>query len=252
MMSMLRCLAFRTFQFLGRSCINPTRFITTASRASSTPPTGSPRLSPTTPPTQGPIEEEGNPNYNVKNFYPARPGDLFHSRYKILAKLGWGISSTVWLAQDTKRCVARIIWTSQSSANILSRWWWQPSRYVTLKIAVTSFVDENAAEHEVNMTRRLLANPAHEGFAFVRTAPDHFRLTGPDGTHVCLVFEPMREPFWLFQRRWDDNKIPPEILKIYLRFILQGLDYMYSECRIIHTGELRPHLELRRGLSRVL
>ena len=81
-----------------------------------------------------------------------------------------------------------------------------------------------------------MRNPFHEGFRYVRTVVDNFEAAGPDGTHLCLVYEPMREPLWRFQQRWEDNKIPPSLLKVYLKFLLQGLNYLHSECHIIHTG----------------
>lgn len=43
------------------------------------------------------------------------------------------------------------------------------------------------------------------------------------------------ESLWLFQKRWD-GKLPSAPLKVYLRFLLRGLDYLHSECHIIHTG----------------
>ena len=83
-----------------------------------------------------------------------------------------------------------------------------------------------------------MKNPSHEGFEFVRPMLDHFEVTGPDGTHSCLVYEPMRELLWQFQQRLPDNRIPPGLLKVYVEFLLQGLDYLHSECHVIHTGEL--------------
>ena len=58
--------------------------------------------SPTILSAEVPIEEEGNPGYNAKHFLPVNLGDIFHNKYKIVAKIGWGASSTVWLAQDTR------------------------------------------------------------------------------------------------------------------------------------------------------
>jgi hypothetical protein len=52
-----------------------------------------------------PIEEERIPGYDPKRFLPVNPGDLLNNRYKIVVKLGWGTTSTVWLAQDTQRYV---------------------------------------------------------------------------------------------------------------------------------------------------
>lgn len=75
--------------------------------------TGTPRGATTSasrPPTilspDIPIEEETIPGYNPNNFYPVNPGDILSDRYKIIAKLGWGTTSTVWLAQDKQQYVS--------------------------------------------------------------------------------------------------------------------------------------------------
>ena len=46
------------------------------------------------------IEEETLPKYNADHFYPARLGDILHDRYKLVVKLGFGMTATVWLAKD--------------------------------------------------------------------------------------------------------------------------------------------------------
>jgi len=43
------------------------------------------------------VEEE---NFGIERYYPARIGDVLSSRYQIVGKLGFGNSSTVWLAHD--------------------------------------------------------------------------------------------------------------------------------------------------------
>ncbi|PMD34189.1 CMGC protein kinase [Hyaloscypha variabilis F] len=173
--------------------------------------------SPTVLPADAPIEEERIPGYDPKRFLPVNPGDLLNNRYKIVAKVGWGTTSTVWLAQDTQR------------------WWWNSNRYVTVKVTASDCVDDETAKHEQIITRHLKRNPSHDGFPFVRTMLDNFEAQGQNGPHLCLVYEPMREPLWLFQRRWENGKLPPALLKVYLRFLLRGLDYLHSECHIIHT-----------------
>ncbi|KAI9857138.1 MAG: hypothetical protein M1813_008629 [Trichoglossum hirsutum] len=173
--------------------------------------------SPTILPADTPIEEERIPGYDPKRFLLVNPGDLLNNRYRIVVKVGWGTTSTVWLAQDTQR------------------WWWNSNRYVAVKITASDCADGDAAKHERIITRHLKRNPSHEGFPFVGTMLDNFEAPGPDGPHLCLVYEPMREPLWLFQRRWENGKLPPALLKVYLRFLLRGLDYLRSECHIIHT-----------------
>lgn len=51
-------------------------------------------------PIRDAVEEERTPNYDPARFYPARLGDLLHDRYQLATKLGYGSSSTIWLARD--------------------------------------------------------------------------------------------------------------------------------------------------------
>lgn len=46
------------------------------------------------------IDEESMPNYLLQRYYPVSLGEIFNKRYEVLVKLGYGRSSTVWLAQD--------------------------------------------------------------------------------------------------------------------------------------------------------
>src|SRR5688500_18760977 len=48
------------------------------------------------------IEEETLPNYKAERYYPVRLGEVFASRYQVVAKLGYGTGSTVWLCRDLK------------------------------------------------------------------------------------------------------------------------------------------------------
>jgi len=61
--------------------------------------------------------------------------------------------------------------------------------------------------------------------------------------HLCLVMEPMREPLVTFRRRLCEanstslHATNVKLMKSILRQVLAGLDYLHSECRIVHTGE---------------
>lgn len=72
----------------------------------------------------------------------------------------------------------------------------------------------------------------------MRKLVDSFTIM--DGKHDCLVFEPLREPLWLYCRRYVGGVIPADILKIILQMVLHGLDYLHSECQVIHTGNDEP------------
>jgi hypothetical protein len=45
------------------------------------------------------IEEETVINYNAAQYYPVQIGDVFHSRYRVLAKLGFG-KVLRWLPEE--------------------------------------------------------------------------------------------------------------------------------------------------------
>lgn len=48
------------------------------------------------------IEEETLPHYTASWFYPTRIGEVIKERYQVVGKLGYGSTSTAWLARDMK------------------------------------------------------------------------------------------------------------------------------------------------------
>ena len=63
-----------------------------------------PRVFPTTGftiiPTSETVEEEHWPWYTPQSFYPISTGDVLHSKYQVLYKLGYGTTSTIWMCRD--------------------------------------------------------------------------------------------------------------------------------------------------------
>lgn len=93
-------------------------------------------------------------------------------------------------------------------------------------------------ELEIAINQAQQLDPMHEGISFVRSPLDNFEIANPKGGfHLCLVHEPMREPLTIYQRRFEDHVTPLPLGKLDLRFLLQGLDYLHTRCRIVHTGE---------------
>lgn len=163
------------------------------------------------------LEEESNPDYDPRRFYPARVGEIIQ-KYKIVSKLGWGTNSTVWLAKD------------------VSRWRWQSNRYMTLKITNCSERDRLSASEEVEMSEHIAKTQSvHEGRFYVRLVKESFIIPGPFGEHLVIVFKPLREPLWLVGRHLATIGLQPSVLKPFLKLILQALDFLHSECHIIHT-----------------
>src|SRR5947209_545666 len=87
---------------------------------------------------------------------------------------------------------------------------------------------QKSAEIELRITQHITnANPQHIGYNFVRTLLDSFDLRGPCGTHVCMVFDPLREPLWLLKRRFQGDVLPSDVLRLIVRMVLEGLDYLH-------------------------
>ncbi|KAL5339543.1 kinase-like domain-containing protein [Aspergillus crustosus] len=161
-------------------------------------------------PTADLVEEEHTPHYKPQHFYPVRLYEILNNRYQIAAKIGWGTSSTVWLARDLH----------------------QPS----IKVNANNYESQEFAEKELHITRHITkANTQHPGRNFVATLLDSFRVASPGGTHICLVFDALCEPLWMLKRRFEGNTIPLDVLKPVSKLILEGLQYLHTECHIIHT-----------------
>lgn len=111
---------------------------------------------------------------------------------------------------------------------------------MALKIININNADDalHEKEFENHITKQ---HSAHRDRVILRTCMDDFEVSGPEGKHLCLVYEPMREPLWIFQTRFVDRKIPLPIAKAYIYFLLVGLNYLHSECKAVHTGECLMH-----------
>lgn len=46
------------------------------------------------------LEEEQLDGFKKGIYYPVNIGDVFASKYQVLGKLGYGVTSTVWLARN--------------------------------------------------------------------------------------------------------------------------------------------------------
>ncbi|KAE8226352.1 hypothetical protein CF326_g7712 [Tilletia indica] len=163
-------------------------------------------------------DEEDLKDYCKGGYHPVHVGDTFSdSRYLIVRKLGWGHFSTVWLAKDFKM-----------------------NRHVALKVVKSAQHYTETALDEIKLLQKLVAaNPNHPGRRHCVSLLDHFKHRGPNGTHVCMVFEVLGENLLGLIKRYQHRGVPPNIVKQISKQVLLGLDYMHSECGIIHT-DLKP------------
>lgn len=68
---------------------------------------------------------------------------------------------------------------------------------------------------------------------------DHFKHSGPNGQHVCMVFEYLGDNFLTLIKYSDYRGVPLHMVKEICYHVLVGLDYLHRELSIIHT-DLKP------------
>ncbi|KAI4749956.1 protein kinase [Aureobasidium sp. EXF-12344] len=156
------------------------------------------------------IEEESVPGYKAESFYPVILGDVFNSRYQVLAKLGFGTASTVWLCRDLAT-----------------------TKFVTLKICITG----QAATSEVAISHHIRSIEAdHPGLERIRVALDDFEVEGPSGSHQCLIYTPLGMNYTEFRNRISGQAFSAELLQQSLLMVLLGLDLLH-QAGVVHTGQ---------------
>ncbi|EUC66065.1 Serine/Threonine-kinase SRPK1, putative [Rhizoctonia solani AG-3 Rhs1AP] len=163
-------------------------------------------------------DEEDWEDYVKGGYHPVQIGDTFSDgRYTVVRKLGWGHFSTVWLAKDAKQ-----------------------NRHVALKVVKSAPRYTETALDEIKLLQRLISGDVnHPGRRHVIGFLDHFRHKGPNGNHVCMVFEVLGENLLGLIKRHQAKGVPVHLVKQIAKQILLGLDYMHRQCGVIHT-DLKP------------
>ena len=120
--------------------------------------------------------------------------------------------------------------------NARVRWRWQGPRFVAVKVGVSDTDDMEIKQRERNTLMHIKhANPRHHGHKIIRTLYDDFILDSETGEHVSLALEPLSEPIDHLRNSFVDKKFPVPLLSILAPYLLRGLDYLHSECSVIHT-----------------
>ena len=113
-------------------------------------------------------------------------------------------------------------------------------RHVALKIVKSATHYTETAIDEIKLLERVsTAKPEAVGRNYVAQLLDHFTHRGPNGTHICMAFEVLGENLLSVIKRYKHRGIPTNIVKQITKQVLLGLEYLHTECNIIHT-DLKP------------
>ncbi|XP_019942394.1 SRSF protein kinase 1b isoform X4 [Paralichthys olivaceus] len=163
-------------------------------------------------------DEQEDPNdYCKGGYHHVKIGDLFNGRYHVIRKLGWGHFSTVWLAWDI-----------------------QEKRFVAMKVVKSAEHYTETALDEIKLLKSVRnTDPGDPSREKVVQLLDDFKISGMNGTHVCMVFEVLGYHLlkWIIKSNYQGLPLP--CVKSIIQQVLQGLDYLHTKCKIIHT-DIKP------------
>ncbi|KAK0117741.1 hypothetical protein ONS95_012067 [Cadophora gregata] len=155
------------------------------------------------------IEEETLPFYNPRLFYPVRIGEVFGNRYQVVAKLGYGTTSTTWLCHD-----------------LLDQ------RYVTSKVHINALTSNRELEIYQFLNG---VESDHPGREMIRMLEDHFKLQGPYGAHETFILPPLGLSLRAFQDMMPGHIFAQPIVVIALQRVLAALDFLHGPANLTHT-----------------
>ncbi|KAJ6238079.1 hypothetical protein M0813_03313 [Anaeramoeba flamelloides] len=179
----------------------------------------------------GSDDQENPQDYKKGGYHPAKVGEVFKKRYKAILKIGWGYFSTVWLVEDIKYG-GKLVRTK--TGKIVKK-----EKYLALKIVKSSKVFSKISVDEIKILLKVTKEDAFGNSNIVKLI-DHFLHQGPNGKHICLVFEFLDQKNLLhLLEKYGENGLPINIVKEITRQTLIGLDHLHTKCGIIHT-DIKP------------
>jgi serine/threonine-protein kinase SRPK3/serine/threonine-protein kinase SRPK1 len=197
-------------------------------------------------------DDEGEDSYCRGGYHRVQEGDLFNGgRYRVVAKLGWGHFSTVWLCEDMS-----VAQHAKAQGRSMTPF------YVAMKVQKSAQHYTEAAYDEIELLSEAAGHSNDEtwmeavlgypcppawagprqramGFTGVVTLLDYFEHHGPNGVHICMVFEVMGPNVLALIKQFEFKGVPDGLVRKVASHTLVGLDYLHRVCGIIHT-DLKP------------
>ncbi|EFE38193.1 protein kinase, putative [Trichophyton verrucosum HKI 0517] len=134
------------------------------------------------------IEEEAIPDYKADRFYPVKLGEVFEGRFQVIAKLGFGSSSTIWLARDLRHVSPHSLCLKYLAVITLSNCC-RRHEYVALKVYMHTSKYLREPPFYDHISRHLTNTKSQYERQNIRRVLSTFQLAGPHGIHPVLVCE---------------------------------------------------------------
>lgn len=111
-------------------------------------------------------------------------------------------------------------------------------QYVALKVQKSAQHYTEAAMDEITILQQIVEGDPDDKKCVVKLL-DHFKHAGPNGQHICMVFEYLGDNLLTLIKCTDYRGLPIDMVKEICVHILVGLDYLHRQLSIIHT-DLKP------------
>ena len=106
-------------------------------------------------------------------------------------------------------------------------------QYVALKVYIS---DHRQSRTEVEVYTHLKSvKTSHPGSELIRTVLDTFEVVKESSSHQCLVHKPLGLTLKEL-RMLSSGRLPGEMLKAIVNYLLLALDYLHTKARVVHTG----------------
>ncbi|KAL8219351.1 UNVERIFIED_CONTAM: SRSF protein kinase 2 [Gekko kuhli] len=116
----------------------------------------------------------------------------------------------------------------------------QGKRFVAMKVVKSAQHYTETALDEIKLLKCVReSDPIDPNKDMVVQLIDDFKISGMNGIHVCMVFEVLGHHLlkWIIKSNYQG--LPIHCVKSIIKQVLQGLDYLHSKCKIIHT-DIKP------------
>lgn len=110
--------------------------------------------------------------------------------------------------------------------------------YVALKVQKSAQHYTEAAMDEITILKQIAEGDPEDEKCVVKLL-DNFKHSGPNGQHVCMVFEYLGDNLLTLIKYSDYRGLPLHMVKEICFHILVGLDYLHRQLSIIHT-DMKP------------
>eukprot|EP00924_Labyrinthula_sp_SR-Ha-C_P004359 snap_masked-scaffold_3-processed-gene-21.77-mRNA-1 protein AED:0.06 eAED:0.07 QI:0/-1/0/1/-1/1/1/0/713 len=167
---------------------------------------------------------EDEEDYKKGGYHRVTVGEIFNNEFKVVKKLGWGHFSTVWLVSSLSSAQICAMKVQKSSKNY--------TEAAHCEIEILQFIKKKAEENKYQ--------------SHVVDFLSSFSHTGPNGTHICMVFEHLGNNLLGFIKAYDYYGAPLELVKQISYQVLLSFKFLHEECKVLHT-DMKPENVLIAG-----